>query len=86
MFRLGQNTRSRLPKGIFVSLQFAAVAWINSTTVYSRSLFSCGSRAMRDAIVRRLSSETVRMPAKLGIARVDSDGGLRSIGRPPAFD
>ena len=35
---------------------------------------------MREASVSMVFCDMLRCPAKLGIARVDSEGGLRSIG------
>lgn len=85
MLRLGQNTSNKLLKGIFVSLLCLAVALIRSTTVCSRSRFSCGSAATRpfSAFVR--DSEGGRMPVKDGMASVESDGGLRKAAGPPDF-
>lgn len=77
MFKLGQKTSSRLLRGIFVSLLAWYVALISWTMVRIRSLFSCGSRAMRDLRFLTRALDAVGMPLKLGIARVDSDGGLR---------
>ena len=80
MFRVGQRTRSRLPRGILVCMLFAAVARTSSATVYSRSLFSGGSCAISEARALRAPVEIVRAPAKLGIARVDNEGGFRRRG------
>jgi hypothetical protein len=82
MFKLGQNTSKRLPSVILVSLLCAAVARISSMTVNNRSRFSRGNSAMSPAIVSIVVFDVLRIPAKLGIASVDSDGGLRSMGNP----
>jgi hypothetical protein len=83
MFKLGQNTSKRLLKGILVSLLRLAVALMRSVTVRNKSRFSSGSLAIRDLSAFRRDSEGARMPEKFGIARVDSDGGLRMAGALP---
>ncbi len=86
ILRLGQKTRSKFPRGIFVSLLRSAVAWMSSTTVYNKSRFSAGSNAISTARASREASEVARNPAKLGSARVERDGGLRNAkpdGMPP---
>ena len=87
MLRLGQNTSKRLLKGILVSLLRFAVALIRSVTVCNKSRFSWGSPAMSDLRAFTRDSEGARMPEKLGMASVDSDGGLRMAGTfPPVFE
>ena len=78
MFKLGQNTTKRLPRGIFVSLLFAAVAMISSVTVNNKSRFSGGSRVIKAVRASRPAGETVRILEKFGIARVEREGGLRN--------
>jgi hypothetical protein len=77
MLRLGQNTKRRLLRGIFVSLLCFAVARMSSVTVRIRSLFSGGSWPINDLRALRRDWEGGRMELKLGIASVESDGGLR---------
>jgi hypothetical protein len=74
--RFGQNSSSKLLRGIFVALLPFAVALMRSTTVLSRSLFSGGSWAMRDrkALMRDLEGGGTWL--KEGMARVEREGGL----------
>jgi hypothetical protein len=81
MFKLGQNTSSRLLSGILVDLLSDAVAMINSVTVRSKSLFSSGSCEMSDWKAFRRDLDGGRMPVNVGMASVDSEGGLRKAGR-----
>ena len=80
MFRLGRNTRSKLLSGILVSLLALSVALMRSTTVRSTSLFSAGNCAMRDRRTFVSGFDAGRMPVSLGIANVESEGGLRRPG------
>jgi hypothetical protein len=78
IFKLGQNTSNKLLNGIFVSLLLPDVARINSTTVLSKSLFSRGSRKIRERIERMRTGEGGGIDLKEGMASVDRDGGFRS--------
>jgi hypothetical protein len=80
MLRLGQNTKSRLLRGIFVSILRAAVAFISSVTVRRTSRFSRGKRAMRALSVSISVDEGARSDDEVGRVKVESDGGLRSAG------
>lgn len=86
MFRLGYRTRRRLLRGIFVSLLSLEVARMRSTTVCRMSRFSTGRQVMRCRSTPRSVADAGRTPAKLGIARVDREGGLRRAGPPRGLD
>lgn len=81
MFKLGQNTSRRLLKGILVSLLSLAVALISSVTVRIRSRFSSGSCLMRTWKASRRDFEGGFIPVKVGIARVDREGGFLIAGK-----
>lgn len=83
ILRLGQNTRSRLLSGIFVSLLSLAVALMSSVTVLIKSRFSSGSWKSRERKAFISDLEGGRMPANEGIASVEREGGLRIAGRLP---
>jgi hypothetical protein len=83
MFKLGQNTNSKLLKGILVSLEFFAVALMSSVTVRIRSRFSCGSWAMSDLSALTRDWDGGLKPEKFGNASVERDGGFLSIESPP---
>ena len=85
MLRLGQKTSNKLLRGIFVSVLCLAVALIRSTTVCSKSRFSCGSAATRPLKALIRDSEGGRMPVNDGMASVESDGGLRKPTGAPDF-
>ena len=55
---------------------------INSVTVLRRSLFSGGSRKIREFKASSSDLDGGGMPWKLGIASVDRDGGLRKAVKP----
>lgn len=76
IFKLGQNTSSRLAIGIFVCLKLPAVAFIKSVKVINRSRFSLGNREINVAIARIVVCDTVRIAARLGIERVEREGGF----------
>ena len=78
--KLGQNTNSRLLRGILVSLLRWAVAFINSTTVCRRSWFSRGRRETRSPSVSTSDAEGARREDDVGRVNVDKEGGLRSMG------
>lgn len=80
---LGQNTSNRLLSGIFVILCLFAVSLTRSETVRSTSRFSRGRRAINVASASRNDCDGGRIPANVGIASVESEGGfLRGIGAP----
>jgi hypothetical protein len=82
MFKLGQKTSKRLLSGIFVSLLSFAVARISSVTVRRRSRFSSGKRLISDLIVFNSARDGGRIPLKLGMAKVERDGGFLRAMRP----
>lgn len=76
MFKLGQKRRRRFAKGIFVWWLLLAVALMSSIKVKSKSRFSLGSRVIRPASAWIDDCEGGGTPTKVGIARVDSEGGF----------
>jgi hypothetical protein len=82
IFRLGQNTKSKLLRGILVSLECLAVDLMSSVTIRMRSRFSSGSRKMRDLNALTRLGDGGLLVEKLGSASVDSDGGFRIIVSP----